>query len=206
MPISLEEVAVRVAAALGEDNCVLVGGLAVGAWGYVRATTDVDFVVRDLSAARERLRAAGLETQRTRGEFSCLKGAIDDVGFNVLPQLVPIEWDKAKTVALGKTSRIRVVDLDGLVRLKLKAGGPQDLMDIAALVLRHPEIRERAQERALAYGIRDKLDLWLNDRRLKAQLAESAAERPPARRKPAPRRRVRANKKTTAKNSTKPKR
>ena len=56
---SLEDVAIRVAAALGEDECVLIGGLAVGAHGYVRATTDVDFVVRDLDAASKRLRERG---------------------------------------------------------------------------------------------------------------------------------------------------
>lgn len=172
--ISLEDAAKRVASALGEDDCLLVGGLAVAAWGYVRATTDVDFLVRDLGQASRRLRESGLLVVRRRGGFPCLKGTIGGITFDVLPPLVPIQWDRARTVSLGGNRRIRVVDLEGLVRLKLKAGGPQDLMDVAALVLRHSEVRERAQEIAVAYRIRDKLDAWLRVPRLKAELAEAA--------------------------------
>lgn len=173
---SLEDVAVRVAAALGEDECVLIGGLAVGAHGYVRATTDVDFVVRDLDAASKRLREHGLHVERFRGDFTCLRGMLGDVRFDVLPPLVPIRWDRAITVSLGKGATIRVVDLEGLIRLKLKAGGPKDLMDIAALVLRHPEQQERAQELAVAYRIRDQLDIWLRDPRLRTELAGARTE------------------------------
>jgi hypothetical protein len=170
---SLEDVALRVARALGERECVLVGGLAVGAHGYVRATTDVDFVVRDLAAASERLRRQGLRFERFRGDFTCLRGTIGDVRFDIMPPLVPIQWDLAIAVSFGEGASIRVVDLDGLIRLKLKAGGPKDLMDVAALVLRHPEHQERAQEVAVAYRIRDELDRWLRDPRLEAELADA---------------------------------
>ena len=183
---SLEDVAIRVAAALGEDECVLIGGLAVGAHGYVRATTDVDFVVRDLDAATKRLREQGLPVERFRGGFTCLRGMLGDVRFDVLPPLVPIQWDRAITVSLGEGATIRVVDLEGLIRLKLKAGGPKDLMDIAALVLRHPEHQERAQELAVAYRIRDKLDIWLRDPRLKAELADARSEETERRRRGEP--------------------
>ena len=76
--------------------------------------------------------------------------------------------------------RLRVVDLDGLVRLKLRAQGPRDLMDVAALVLAHPETRERAREAARAYGALDGLDRWLADARLARDLAGSS---PPGRTK-----------------------
>ncbi len=170
---TLEDVAIRVATALGEHECVLVGGLAVGAHGYVRATADVDFVVRDLDAASKRLRERGLPVKRFRGDFTCLKGMIGDIRFDVLPPLVPISWDRAISVSLGEGVSIRVVDLEGLIRLKLKAGGPKDLMDVAGLILLHPAHQERAQELAVAYRIRDKLDIWLHDPRLKAELAEA---------------------------------
>ncbi len=172
---SLQDVAVRVARALGEDDCVLIGGLAVGAHGYVRATTDVDFVVRDLDAAGKRLGEQGLPFERLRGDFSCLRGMVGQVRFDVLPPLVPISWDRAITVSFEGGATLRVVDLESLIRLKLKAGGPKDLMDIAALVLRHPAQRERAQELAVAYRIRDRLDIWLRDPRLKAELADAAS-------------------------------
>jgi hypothetical protein len=173
--ITLEEVAIRVAEVLGEHECVLIGGLAVGAHGYVRATTDVDFVVRDLAAAGERLRKHGLPVERLRADFTCLRGTIGDVRFDVLPPLVPIQWDRAIPVSLRGGISIRVVDLEGLIRLKLKAAGPKDLMDVAALLLRHPEHKERAQELAVAYRIGGQLDIWLRDPRLKAELAESRA-------------------------------
>jgi hypothetical protein len=189
---SLEAVALQVAAALGEREYLLVGGLAVAAHGYVRATMDVDFVVPDLEVARKRLRERSLSFEVSRGEFTCIRGTIGDVRFDVLPPIVPIRWERAIAVSLGEGVSIRVVDLEGLIRLKLKAGGPKDLMDVAALVLRHPEQDERAQEIALAYRVRGELDTWLRDPRLKSELAEaSAAEKQVRRggarpRKPAP--------------------
>jgi hypothetical protein len=197
MSASLEEVAIRVARVVGEEDCVLIGGLAVAAWGYVRATADVDFVARDLRAAHERLHADGLAVEWGRGAFSLLRGKIDDVVFDVLPALVPIQWEKARTVSFGPGRRLRVVDLEGLIRLKLKAAGPQDLMDVAALVSRHSDMRERARELSVAYQIREKLDLWLADPRLTAPLAPSTA---PAR---GPRRTARgdAKKKTARRKS-----
>jgi len=42
----LENVALRLVRILGADECMLVGGLAVGAHGYVRGTADVDLIVK----------------------------------------------------------------------------------------------------------------------------------------------------------------
>lgn len=42
-------------------------------------------------------------------------------------------------------------------------------MDVAALALRHPGQRERARELAVAYGVADRLDVWLKDPRLRAE-------------------------------------
>ena len=51
-------VARRVAEALGTDDCLLAGGLAVMAHGFVRGTRDVDLLTRlPLSEARVRLEA-----------------------------------------------------------------------------------------------------------------------------------------------------
>jgi hypothetical protein len=183
--LDVEHVALLLADALGDD-ALLVGGLAVGAHGYVRATDDVDFVVKiPLADARKRLRARGIEAtlrrgDRTEGDFEQLQGAIEGVRFDVLPPLVPIEWRHAIGVTLAGRRRLRVVDLDGLVRLKLRAQGPRDLMDVAALVLAHPEVRERTREAARAYGALDRLDVWLADPRLARDLRGST---PPARTK-----------------------
>ena len=175
----LASAAVRLARLLGPDECVLIGGLAVGVHGYVRATDDLDFISRaSLAVTRERLLKAGIETRLLRGDvlaggFSCLKGEIDGIPFDVLPPLVPIAWDRALPLDIGGGT-LKVVDLDGLLQLKFRAGGPQDLLDAARLVMLHPETEARAQELATAYRARDRFDIWLRDPRIRAQALEEA--------------------------------
>lgn len=176
-------VAGRVARILGPEECLLVGGLAVGSHGYIRATKDVDFVVRgDLAGVRKRLLAEGIPAVLTRGgplagDFPCVKAVIDDVRVDLMPPLVPLAWERAIEVPLSKTTRLRVVDLEGLFRLKLKSGGPKDLVDVAALVLRHPGIEPQATELANAFGLADALGRWLADPRLKAEMLGTKGER-----------------------------
>lgn len=170
---SLERAALRIAEALGEDG-VLVGGLAVAAWGYVRATDDVDFVARiGPTAVRERLAEAGIDTSLHRGNVLdgdiawCVKGEVGGVVFDVLPLVVPLDLDRAVRVALGRGKAVRVVDLEGLVRLKLRAGGPQDLLDVAQLLRRHPELVARARPIAEAYSLWERVETWMNDPRVR---------------------------------------
>jgi hypothetical protein len=171
---TLEHVAVRIADALGEDG-VLVGGLAVAAWGYVRATDDVDFVAQlPARVVLERLDAAGVPSRIRKGAGPlddgvewCVRGEIEGVVFDVLPPVVPLHLERAVEVRLSKGSMVRVVDLDGLLRLKLKAGGPQDLLDAAQLLRKHPERLEDVRPVAEAYGQWDQLQRWLNDPRLR---------------------------------------
>jgi hypothetical protein len=175
----LASAAMHLARLLGPDECVLIGGLAVGVHGYVRATDDLDFVSRpSLPVTRERLRRAGLETRLLRGDvlgggFSCLKGEIDGIPFDILPALVPIVWDRALPLDIGG-GILKVVDLDGLLQLKFRAGGPQDLLDAARLVMLHPDSEVRARELATAYRALDRFDAWLRDPRVRAQAAEDA--------------------------------
>lgn len=185
----LERVALLLAEVLGE-NGVLVGGMAVGAHGYVRATDDVDFMVRvPLADVGRRLRALGIVATVRRGDpaeggFDRLKGTIDGVRFDVMPPLVPLDWERAIEVPMTEKGRLRVVDLDGLIRLKLLAHGPRDLMDVAALALRHPGRLQAAREIARTYGVLDRLDLWLSDPRLRAEMTEiSEAKKPKKRRR-----------------------
>jgi hypothetical protein len=181
---TLERVTRKIVAALGSDDCVLVGGLAVGLHGHVRATDDVDLVVRiPLATARQRLEGKGLPTTLRRGDvlegdFPCLHGEAQGIRFDVLPPLVPLAWEKALAFELGGMT-IRVVDLDGLLHLKLKAQGPQDLLDVAMLVLLHPDRRERALELALAYGVGPRLESLLAAPRLRAKAREQSSIRRP---------------------------
>lgn len=172
-PHDLEGAASRIAAALGEDG-MLVGGMAVAAWGYVRATDDIDFVARlPAIAVIERLKAAGIPARVHKGSVLhdgiewCIKGRLGEVVFDILPPLVPLRFDQAITVRLARGDAVRVVDLDGLLRLKLKAGGPQDLLDAAQLLRKHPEMLERIRPTAEAYAQWERLRRWLHDSRLR---------------------------------------
>lgn len=177
-------------------DCLLAGGLAVVAHGFVRATRDVDVLTRlPLSEARIRLASGGLETRLLRGDpleggFPCLKGICDGLAFDVLPQLVPIDWERAPGIEGAGAGGLRIVTLGDLLALKLKAQGAKDLMDAAMLVLLHPEMEERARELAVAYRTLDRFETWLSDPRLRAQAREEAEhERRAAARAPAGRRR-----------------
>jgi hypothetical protein len=168
---------------------MLIGGLAVGVHGFVRATDDLDFISRlPLDLTRERLRAAGIETRLRRadafeGGFDCLKGELDGIPFDVLPPLVPIAWESAVALDIGR-AKLKVVDLDALLGLKFRAAGPQDLLDAARLVLLHPEIETRARELATAYRALDRFEIWLKDPRIRAQAREEAQRERRAAKKP----------------------
>jgi hypothetical protein len=148
----------------------------------VRATDDVDFVTRlTLPVVQERFRAHGIAATIARGDAvegdpPCVKAVVEGVRVDVLARIVPLDWDRSKELVFeDRKARLRVVDLEGLVRLKLRAGGPQDLMDTAALVLLHPDLRDKAREIALAYSVdlADTLNVWLADRRLQGQIGAS---------------------------------
>ena len=98
-----------------------------------------------LADVQARLEAKGIRTTLIRGDvlegdFPCLKGKIDGIRFDVLPELGPVAWEGAPEFKIGRVP-LRVVDLPGLLALKFRAQGPQDLLDAAALVLLHPESR-----------------------------------------------------------------
>ncbi len=185
-------VAVRLAAVLPEPNA-LIGALAVAAHGYVRATEDVDFVSpADPKEIRARLAKAGIESGTRRGDVlegdipSVVQGTLDGIRFDVIFPPVPIDWNRTVRLPLTKESRLRVVDLDTLVRLKLHAGGPQDLIDVVHLVRLHPEIEEKALAVSESYGIQNQLSTWLSDPRIRA----NQSDRPSVRLSPLPRART----------------
>ena len=174
--------AARLVRILGED-CAIVGGLAVNAHGYVRATKDVDVIVSiPLDTARRRLAEQGVRTTLFRGgdvlegDFPCLKGVLGGVPFDVLPPLVPLDRDRLVTLKLHRLS-LPIIDFETLVRLKLRAGGPKDLLDLAVLVNLRPERRERAlQLSAYDPQLRTRLLAWIDDPRVKRDIAERALE------------------------------
>src|SRR5512143_1938783 len=171
-PEDIETAATTLAAVLGEAG-ILIGGLAVSAWGYVRATDDVDFVANvSVQEVQERLAAAGIDSRVLRGRRLdgdipwCVRGRIGGFAFDVLPPLVPIDFEKAVTVTLAAQKPVRVVDLEALLRLKLRAGGPQDLLDTAKLLRAHPELVNRIRPIAEKYRLWVQVDQWMKDPRV----------------------------------------
>ena len=171
----LEKVALRLISAVGSETTVIVGGLAVALHGYVRATDDIDLLVREpLQDVQARLAAKGIPTKLFRGDpfegdFPCLKGVLGGIRFDVLPQLAPVAWDDLPSMKVGGV-KVQVVDLPGLLGLKFRAQGPQDLLDAAALVLLHPEVEPVARRLATTYKLGNRLTSLLANPRLRAQI------------------------------------
>lgn len=171
----LVRVAHRLASMIDPDDCVVVGAMAVAVHGYPRATTDVDLVSRiPLLEVRKRLAAHGVKATLKRGEilegdFDCLKGVLDGIDFDILPALVPIDWDNAVDVPLRRGQTLKVVDLSTLIHLKLRAGGPQDVLDVVMLLQQHPTEAAHARELATAYGLAAQLESFMKSPRIKAK-------------------------------------
>ncbi len=171
---------------LGPESAI-VGGLAVNAYGFIRATQDIDILVRmPLDQAQELLEARGISIKRFRGnpldgDFSCLKGVIaapstrsdsEPVLFDVLPELAPLHPERLVTISLqGHT--LRVIDIETLIRLKLRAGGPKDLYDIGILGNLNPAARQAALEHcAHKPPLLARVKSYLDDPRVASAAAE----------------------------------
>lgn len=176
---SYTDASMRVVRILGADNCVLVGGLAVAAYGHQRATKDVDFITRlPLHEARRRLAADGLKTELREGDPcedvpSVLRTTVAGVTVDILPMLVRFDWEQLADVFLTPAASLKVIDLDTLLLLKTRAGGVQDMLDVAHLVWRNPERLTLARELASRYAVGDKLERCLNDRREQRKFVET---------------------------------
>ena len=179
----LIRVAHRLAATIGPDSCAVAGAMAVAVHGYARATADIDLVARlPLQDVRERLTDRGVKASLNRGDalvgdFDCLKGTLDGVEFDILPPLVPIDWENAVDVPLGRGKTLKFVDLPTLIHLKLRAGGPQDVLDVVMLLQQHGAELVRARELATAYGLAAQLESFMANPRVKAKAAGTVDRR-----------------------------
>lgn len=101
---------------------VLIGGLAVGAYGYVRATKDVDFVVGEEAFI---VHGGGVVTFKPG-----VPVAAGDVPVDLL------QADEVTSADLRKpavTAGIPVIDFEGLIYLKLRAFRRRDQEDVIEL-------------------------------------------------------------------------
>jgi hypothetical protein len=100
---------------------------------------------------------------------SVVYGTADGIRFDVLFPPVAINWGNTIVLSIAEGQPpVRVVDLETLIRLKLRAGGPQDLIDVVQLVRRHPEKQRFASQAAEAYRLEHRLETWLADPRIRS--------------------------------------
>ena len=137
----------------------LIGGLAVAAWGIVRATEDMDYLAdSDPSPLADLPLRLALKTffERQGCNVDWRVGEHDDP----IPLLLRIELSRAhhgpgadilwaskrwQREALNRTvevtvsrRRLRVLHPEDLILLKLEAGGPRDFLDIQGLLSAPP--------------------------------------------------------------------
>lgn len=162
----------------------LIGGLALSAWGVVRATQDVDLLADSTPSPLRNLTLRGrlqsfLERRRSKVEWRV--GEPDDP----IPLLLRLRspppahdltvdilwahkrWQRqalSRKVAI-RVSRLQVFVLhpEDLILMKLEAGGPQDLLDVEALLSNPPQelSLRRLKQKASQLGLGRQLDRCL---------------------------------------------
>ena len=123
----------------------LCGGLAMAAHGFVRATMDVDFLIREESLD-EAYRVAGEKGFDIRGlDISFKERAVEIrriskiLGEDILsldllivtPQVEDVWASRIQLDFMGH--KLSVISREGLIKMKTLAGRPQDLVDIERL-------------------------------------------------------------------------
>lgn len=172
----LLEAASRIAQAVGRDHLVVIGGLAGFLLGVERYTADVD-LASDLQPEEvmSKLGAAGLPaTLRRGGAGDPLPWVVDTESGGVPVQILPastIGADAGAPTALEEYG-VRLVSAEGFIRSKCYAGGHQDLLDVAILTLRYPELAPLAESEAQRHGVHELLALWRKDERILARYAK----------------------------------
>lgn len=165
----LDAAAITAILAAHAVDYVLIGGVAVQAHGYTRATNDLDLVAAPDLANLSRLGEAlsELEGRLARSErpvnlsdpqllrraplipITTKHGRLDLINLDQLPG-APRRYEDLRARAI--TARvsgheIQVAGVDDLVRLKRAAGREFDLRDIAALTRTDAELQRESRER-----------------------------------------------------------
>lgn len=164
-----EDALAALAAIFQEQNTpyALIGGLAVAAWGAPRATEDIDLLA-DISPSPEldaSLRARSFDAEWRRGApddpVPLLLRLRSASGPEIDVVCATRAWEREM---LARSIRLRlpqglevpVLAIEDLLVLKLMAGGPGDLTDVADLLQRTGPLPE-LDKRAAARGVSDLL-------------------------------------------------
>lgn len=128
-----------------EIEFALCGGLAVSAHGLIRATEDIDFLIREEALERAYQAAAeigydirGLDTsfkERTveiRRVSAVVGGEVISLDLLLVTPYVEDVWETREHIDFMGLS-LYVVSREGLIKMKKQSGRPRDLDDIERL-------------------------------------------------------------------------
>ncbi len=126
----IQRATLKSAAALRDAGVpfALVGGIAVGAHGYPRATKDVDYLVGEEAFCHHK---GGLVTMRDD-----IPVAVDDVPVDLLSAIDEEAFlrEALDRAIVDPVYDIPILPLDALMYLKLVSWRPRDRHDVAALL------------------------------------------------------------------------
>lgn len=168
-PGSFENTIAHLSSVLEERQVsyALIGGLAVAVWGVPRATEDIDLLA-DLRPSREldaALRAAGFKVEWRRGDSAdpipLFLRLSSTTGPDVDIVCATRSWERemlrrAIGIRLPTGLEAPVMAVEDLIVLKLIAGGPGDLIDVAEL-LQRTSLTAELEDRAAARGVAELL-------------------------------------------------
>lgn len=131
------------------NGFTLIGALAVSAHARPRATKDIDFLV---SAEKDFFFKLFPDILKQHGyQLKVYKGGLDDPVNGLIriydkedkteiADIIPVLWNWQDEIVAGSEKiellgvSIPVARIEDLIVLKLKAGGPQDLLDVEELI------------------------------------------------------------------------
>ena len=146
MSILFEELRALIKAFNGREvEFALCGGLAVAAHGLIRATQDIDFLIREESLEQAYAAAAEIGFDIRGLDISFKERTVEIrrvskiVGEDVIsldlllvtPAVEDVWESRIEREFVGEA--IAVVSREGLIKMKRQAGRPQDLADIERL-------------------------------------------------------------------------
>ncbi|MDQ6997674.1 MAG: hypothetical protein Q9M17_03060 [Mariprofundus sp.] len=165
--MQLSEAAARLLSLLDPEG-VLIGGICGAVYGVERFTRDVDIAADlDPEVIMQRLQHAGIGSDVRRssepGDLSwVVHGQFENIDFQVLPA----SETGISTGMFEIRAGLRIADIKDFITSKCIAAGQQDMHDIAAICLMQPELEVFSRDCAAHHGCLEKLESWLDDRRL----------------------------------------
>jgi hypothetical protein len=158
-------------------RCAIIGGFALHAAGFTRATKDIDFLVHyeDMPKVKNILSAAGYELKHESQDAANFIGKLDTLGgmdFIIAHRKYALAMlERSKPHEIVKGSHVNVVVPEDIIGLKVQAlsNDPsrysQDMTDIEWLIrnYRHKLDLNLLREYFGLFQLTDKLDNMLNE-------------------------------------------